>query len=287
MVDPGRAGARPANWLLILTLAVRSHGAREHPTSGTSVAISLASMAGRLGPSTQAREVFVIQQSSHRRAVMVATFVTTCLAGIGLTSQPVQAAPIIQEVFYDASGTDSADAFTEIFGLAGMSLDGWSLVGINGGTGSAYRTLDLTGAVIPADGLLVIATSSADASLAGVRDFTANVDWQNGPDTVRLLDPFAVVIDALQYGDAGVKNVGFGLPAPDAAAGSSLSRDLFGANTGDNFADFIAGMPSPGVGPAPIPPTPRPGPGPTPVPEPSTLVMLGAGILAITVRRWC
>ena len=287
MVAPGRAGARPANWLLILALTVRSHGAREHPTSGTSVATPLASMAGRLGPSTQAREVFVIQESSsQRRAGMAAAFVITCLAGVGLTPQPVQAAPIIQEVLYDASGPDSTGVFTEIFGLAGMSLDGWSLVGINGGTGAAYRTLDLTGAAIPADGLLVIATGSANASLAAVRDFTANVDWQNGADAVQLVDPFAVVIDALQYGDAGVKNAGFGLPAPDAAAGSSLSRDLFGANTGDNFADFIAGMPSPGVGPAPIPPTPRPGPGPTPVPEPSTLVMLGAGILGVTVRRW-
>ena len=222
-----------------------------------------------------------------QRAGMAAAFVITCLASIGLTSRSVQAAPIIQEVLYDASGTDAAGVFTEIFGLAGMSLDGWSLLGINGGTGSSYRTIDLTGAVIPADGLLVIATGSANASLAGVQDFTANVDWQNGPDAVQLIDPFATIVDALQYGDAGVNNAGFGLAAVDAAAGSSLSRDLLGANTGDNFADFIVGMPSPGIGPATIPPTPGPGPGPTPVPEPATLYMLGAGILAVTVRRWC
>ena len=231
------------------------------------------------------------QQSSSlspcRRAPTIAAFVVISLSSIGFTSRPVQAAPIIQEVLYDAAGPDAPDAFTEILGLAGMSLDGWSLVGINGGTGLAYRTIDLTGAVIPNDGLLVIATTSANASLAVSRDVTANVDWQNGPDAVQLIDPFAVVVDALQYGDAGINDAGFGLPAPDGAAGSSLSRDLFGTNTGDNFADFIVGMPSPGIGPAPIPPTPGPGPNPTSVPEPSTLVMLGAGILAATVRRWC
>ena len=227
------------------------------------------------------------KSSSQRRAGMAAAFVITCLASIGLTPQPVVAAPIIQEILYDAAGPDAPDAFTEILGLAGMSLDGWSLVGINGGTGLAYRTIDLTGAVIPDDGLLVIATTSANASLAVSRDFTANVDWQNGPDAVQLIDPFALVVDALQYGDAGVNNAGFGLAASDAAAGLSLSRDMFGTNTGDNFADFVMGTPSPGIGPAPIPPTPGPGPGPTPVPEPSTLVMLGAGILAVTVRRWC
>jgi hypothetical protein len=62
---------------------------------------------------------------------------------------PAAGAPIIQEVFYDVSGTDSGEMFTEIFGLARMSLDDWSLVGINGGTGLPYRTLDLIGAIIP------------------------------------------------------------------------------------------------------------------------------------------
>ena len=158
-----------------------------------------------------------------------------------------------------------------------MSLDGWSLVGINGGTGLPYRTLDLTDAIIPGDGLLVIATSSAAPSLAAARDFTANVDWQNGLDAVQLIDPFLVAIDALQYGDAGVNNAGFGAPRLDPPAGSSLSRDLFGSNTGDNATDFRVGIPSPGVGPAPT--TPRP------VPEPPTLLLLTCGLLPLAAAR--
>ena len=152
----------------------------------------------------------------------VSIVVCVAAAAFGLMATPAAGAPIIQEVFYDSSGTDSGEVFTEIFGMGDMSLDRWSLVGLNGGTGLPYRTLDLTGATIPGDGLLVVATSSADPSLAAVRDFTANVDWQNGPDAVQLIDPFLVIIDAIQYGDAGVNNAGFGSPALDPPAGSSL-----------------------------------------------------------------
>ena len=130
-----------------------------------------------------------------------------------LTAAPVaDAGPIIQELYYDAAGgPDSAGVFTELFGTPGMPLIGWSLVGVNGSTGLPYRTIDLTGAVLPADGLLLIASTSAAVTLAALRDFTANVDWQNGPDAVRLLDPTSTVIDAVQYGNAGPNNSGLGL----------------------------------------------------------------------------
>jgi len=187
------------------------------------------------------------------------------------------AAPIIQEVFYDAAGPDATGVFTELFGPAGMLLDGWTLVGINGGTGESYRTVDLTGAVIPGDGLLVIATGSAAPALAAARDFVGSVDWQNGPDAVHLIDPFAIVIDAVQYGDAGTNNAGFGAPAQDAPAGSSLSRDLLGTNSGNNILDFSVGLPSPGVGPSPVVTTS--------VPEPSTLLLLACGLVPLALRR--
>ncbi len=193
-------------------------------------------------------------------------------------SSRATAAPIIHEVFYDATGSDSGLVFTELFGEAGVGLDGWTLVGINGGTGLSYRTVDLTGAIFPSDGLLVIAQSTASSSLAAERDVIGNVDWQNGPDAIQLLDPLSVVIDALQYGDAGTNNAGFGLPALDVTAGSSLSRDFLGTNTGDNFVDFSVTAPSPGVGPTTQPPTS--------VPEPSTIVLLGIGLCAAAVRRW-
>ena len=166
-------------------------------------------------------------------AMTVGVLAVACLA-----SRAASAGPIIHEVFYDAVGSDTGQVFTEIYGETGMSLSGWSLVGINGSGGSPYRTIDLTGAVIPADSLLVIAQSSATPLLAGLRDFVANVDWQNGPDAVQFLDPWGGLADALQYGDAGLHNAGEGTFAFDAAAGSSLTRDLLGSDTNDNGIDF-------------------------------------------------
>ncbi|MDX1384237.1 MAG: lamin tail domain-containing protein [Thermoanaerobaculia bacterium] len=155
--------------------------------------------------------------------------------------------PILNEVVYDGVGSDGDEVFTEIFGPAGQSLDGWSLVGINGADGSVYRTVDLTGATIPADGLLVVAGSGALGAVAAAKDFEGSVDWQNGPDAVLLVDDEGAVADALQYGDAGAFNMGEGAPAPDVAGGSSLSRDGGHTDTDDNATDFTEGVPTPGV----------------------------------------
>ena len=144
----------------------------------------------------------------------------------------------IHEVLYDGPGTDGDDAFIEIVGAPGSSLDGWRLVGINGSNGDLYRDLDLSGAVIPADSILVIATSSAAGAVLEERDFVANVDWQNGPDAVQLRDSTDTIVDALQYGDAGEFNAGEGTPAVNASSGQSLSRDRASTDTDDNLSDF-------------------------------------------------
>ncbi len=170
------------------------------------------------------------------------------IAAFVLTAGPVLARPIIVEVVYDGPGTDADDVFTEIVGEPGFELDGWTLVGINGGSGSAYQTVDLTGVVIPADGVLVLATDKAAGEVLAQRDVVAAVDWQNGPDAVQLRNPDDEIVDALQYGDAGAFNAGEGTPAPTVSAGQSLSRDAEGSDTDDNLADFTPrDSPSPGV----------------------------------------
>ena len=174
---------------------------------------------------------------------------TAVMAVLILAAGSVLAAPIIREILYDGPGSDADDVFTELSGVPGSNLDGWTLVGINGDSGMAYRSVDLTGAVFPADGLLVLATGDAVGAVLEERDFIAEVDWQNGPDAVQLRDPEGVVVDALQYGDAGVFNAGEGVPAPTVASGQSLSRDAEGGDTNDNLADFVAQeVPSPGAG---------------------------------------
>ena len=163
-----------------------------------------------------------------------------------------QAAVVIQEVLYDGPGTDPDDVFTELFGTPGTALDGWSLAGINGANGQVYRTIDLSGLVIPADGIFVIATASANSMLALLHDFIANVDWQNGPDALHLLNGLNL-IDSIQYGDAGIYNAGEGAFAVDVTGAVSLSRDLLGTDSNNNAIDFTAGAPSPGTGPSVVP----------------------------------
>jgi hypothetical protein len=195
--------------------------------------------------------------------------IAVCIA-LNCWSQGIWATPfaVINEVLYDGPGSDADDVFTELFGTPGLVLDGWSLAGTNGGNGSVYRTVDLTGGVIPIDGIFLIAT--ADTVLGGV-DLFANVDWQNGPDSIQLLDAFDSIVDALQYGDAGGFNAGEGLPAADAGAGQSLSRDLFATDTNDNLADFtVLASPTPGTGPHLAT-----------VPEPGSLLLMTPGLLCL------
>jgi 5'-nucleotidase len=178
-------------------------------------------------------------------------FVATLIVALG-TMVPAQASVVIQEVLYDGPGTDADDVFTELYGTPGTDLTGWSLAGINGGDGQAYSVIDLSGLVIPADGIFVIATASATSALALERDFIANVDWQNGPDALHLLYG-TQLMDALQYGDAGIYNAGEGNYAADVTGAISLSRDIYGTDTSDNAIDFTAGTPTPGIGPAVVP----------------------------------
>ena len=155
---------------------------------------------------------------------------------------------VIQELLYDGPGTDGDDVFTELVGPPGLSLNGWSLVGINGDTGATYRTVDLSAATVPADGVLVVATQTAAGEVLAARDLIGSVDWQNGPDAVHLLDAAGIRVDALQYGDAGAFNAGEGFPATAVAAGQSLARDAGAVDTDDNFADFSAQVvPTPGL----------------------------------------
>ncbi len=185
-------------------------------------------------------------------------------------SVPGFAVPSIHEVFYDAEGSDAAHVFTEIEGLPGTRLDGYRLVGLDGASGLVYRQIDLRGALIPDDGLLVIATARALGELLLVRDFIADVDWQNGPEAIQIWDALGAVVDALQYGDAGSFHLGEGLFAPDPPMGFSLTRDLLGSDSGDNRTDFQVSTPTPGTGRAPAS-----------VAEPPAFLVLVVGLLGL------
>ncbi len=164
-------------------------------------------------------------------------------------------AVVINEILYDAEGADAPAVFVELWGPPGTPLDGFRLEGVNGNGGGAYNRVPLAGA-IPDDGLFVIAHPMARGPLAAVVDLAhANIDFQNGPDSVRLMRGERVV-DAVGYGEfAGAVFAGEGAPAIDPPDGQSLTRDAVHTDTGDNARDFAPSVPSPGVAegaPAPV-----------------------------------
>lgn len=200
------------------------------------------------------------------------------LAGLAgsLLMSTAQAGTVLSEVLYDAAGTDNGNAFVELFGAPGTVLDGLLLEGVNGADGAIYRSVALSG-VIPPDGVFVIGDDSGDGTtLVGAADLVAEVDFQNGPDSVVLRDTLGV-LDALGYGDfTGGVFAGEGSPAADAPGGSSLARHSPQVDSGDNLSDFLVlDVPTPGSVPA----------GAVPVPPALALFLSGVAGLAGIARR--
>ncbi len=149
----------------------------------------------------------------------------------------------INEVYYDGPGTDTG-MFTELFGMPGMNLDGYSLIGINGNGGAVYATININAMSIPESGFFVI---GQDNTVPNVNLIASAADWQNGPDNVSLMNG-ADTVDAMGYGDfSSAVFTGRGNPAVDVFSGISLSRYPDGMNTNDNAADFHATYPTPGI----------------------------------------
>jgi hypothetical protein len=140
----------------------------------------------------------------------------------------------LNELYYDASGTDTS-CYIELYGLAGLSLDGFGIAGISGSSGSAYVTIDLDGFTVPPDGFFVIAQ---DPSVPNADTVTGSANLQNGPDNVEIRY-HGIPVDALGYGSLnGWHFTGEWLPAHDVSSGHALGRYPDGQDTDNNSIDF-------------------------------------------------
>ena len=204
--------------------------------------------------------------------------ITTGLTGCAcmLTAAGGNAGTVISEVLYDAAGADSGSVFVELYGAPGTVLDGLLLEGVNGADGSVYRTVPLVGN-IPSGGVFVIADDAGGGStLVADADLVADVDFQNGPDSIVLRDG-DVVLDAVGYGDfTSAVFAGEGEAVTTAPAGSSIARLDPRMDSGNNLADFmVLDVPTPGAVAASA----------VPVPAPLGLLLSGLAGLGVVARR--
>lgn len=151
---------------------------------------------------------------------------------------------VINEVYYDESGTDGPNVFIELFGPKNTPLNGLRVVGMNGGGGADYATINLTGST-DSNGYYLLATSNY--TNPSIVDQTNNsADLQNGPDAVRIdRGNSATTLDLLGYGVPLPLNFYETLPTADVDAGYSLSRNPSHADTNNNNVDFRSCIPSP------------------------------------------
>ena len=185
------------------------------------------------------------------------------------------ATPVISEVLYDAVGSDNGQSFVEIYGVSGTVLDGLTLEGINGANGAVGPIIALSG-VIPVDGVFVVAdTDAGGATTVANADLLVNFDFQNGPDSITLMDG-ATILDAVGYGVFGIGEIfaGEGSSASDVPAGSSLARLFADLDQNDNAIDFaVLSTPTPGSVTL------------LAVPEPGSGFLAMLGLVGLTLKR--
>ena len=153
--------------------------------------------------------------------------------------------PMLAEVLYDPSGSDTGYEFVELvnptsadIALAGLRIEAGD------GAGPDRWTLRWTGGAgdtIRAGARFVI----GGASVVPAPDAIVTLALQNGPDAVRLVWPDSA-IEVLGYGEVEFGEYACGAPAADVPSGMSLARIPDDAATGSNALDFRPASPTPG-----------------------------------------
>ncbi len=189
------------------------------------------------------------------------------LAGLALatTLATAQSPVVINEVYYDAPGGDDGQVFVELYGPGGFDISGWTVQGIEGTTSSPATCNPDTftfpnGTLIPNDGFVVVADeqNGTGTTMVANADFiVGDMDLENGPDAVALIDNNGRVVDSVAYGAVDTTVTVSpctggpwfeGNPARDVFAPLSIERCPAGTDTNNNDVDFTANNPTPGVG---------------------------------------
>ncbi len=139
--------------------------------------------------------------------------------------------PWINEFHYDNNGGDTNE-FVEIAGAAGVSLNGWRVIGYNGNGGGMYDQVSLSGTIPDQDGCIGTLAFDFDGMQNGAPDGLALVD---ADDNVRQFISYEGTFTAVGGPAAGMVSTNIGVdeqPAPEVGA----SLQLLG--TGAAYEDF-------------------------------------------------
>ncbi len=142
---------------------------------------------------------------------------------------------VINEVEYDESGTDNAE-FVEIYNgtSAAVSLSGYSLVFVNGGTNTSYLTQSLSAAGSLAAGQYLVVGNASVAAAAGALKISfasGNDKIQNGaPDGVALISG-STLVDALSYEGSITAAAITGVGTVSLVEGTALPASVADSNT--------------------------------------------------------
>lgn len=174
-----------------------------------------------------------------------------CASGIIISSIAFSghAAIIINEIDYDQPGADTAE-FIELFNTdtSAVSLNNYSIDLINQSASSIYRSIDLSGFNIAANGYFVICSDTTQVANCDY-SFTSTSGWfQNGTKDAIALYEDTTLLDSLSYeGSVTPFTEGDALIAKDNRVDIvSLARIANGIDTNNNNLDFQLGCITPG-----------------------------------------
>ncbi len=160
------------------------------------------------------------------------------------TANDAEAQPlVINELAMSTTGADWE--FVELFGEAGTSLDGYSLVQVSGSfnPGEVLSVIDLTGQEIGENGFFLAASDQAEATFGVTGDITfSNNTFTNASSTYLLVEGFAGTEgDDLDADDDGVVDTGsFGAVLDEVALVDGASPVVYTDVVIGPDGDFLA-----------------------------------------------
>jgi hypothetical protein len=187
-----------------------------------------------------------------KTAIDSASTLGAALLCIGASASS-QASVLINEIDYDQPGSDSAE-FIELYNSAvtPLVLDGYTLALINGSSGDAYHSFDLSGLQIAANGYLVICNDTGAVANCSIDAASGSWMQNGGPDgDAAALLQGETILDSVAYEGTGnfLGPYAEGNSFTVADSGSivmSIARLPNGIDTDSNADDFASGCLTPG-----------------------------------------